>query len=328
MSPSLRKVRGVARRAIKRPWRAHGLVLTYHRVATASWDPWDMCVDPERFEQHLATLSGVVDFVPLSELALRLRRGRRARPVVAITFDDGYADNLHAALPILERYSAPATVFVATAWIDRGGPFWWDRLSAIVQSIEPLPSSIRLPVAGEEFIWQRDTDDGDSAGDRDRFHVALWSRLIMVADDERRAALEQLEALANSVNGGDPVGMPMTQDELRCLASSPLIEIGAHTMTHCRLSDLPPDAQFEEIDGSRRQCREFIGEFPSSFAYPFGALDGTTPELVRSAGFERACSSKNELVWAGGDMMLVPRVSVRNHTAREFSKRMRMRWLL
>jgi peptidoglycan/xylan/chitin deacetylase (PgdA/CDA1 family) len=61
-------------------------------------------VDPERFEKQLAELSRVVDVVPLSELALRLRRGHRPRPVVALTFDDGYADLLHVALPLLEQY--------------------------------------------------------------------------------------------------------------------------------------------------------------------------------------------------------------------------------
>jgi peptidoglycan/xylan/chitin deacetylase (PgdA/CDA1 family) len=284
-------------------------------------------VDPERFEQQLATLSRVANLVPLSELASRLRRGRGARPVVALTFDDGYADNLHVALPLLERYSAPATVFIPTALIDRGEPFWSDRLSAILLSIEQVPFEVRLLIAGEAFIWQRQADDGDQARDRDRLNLAVWSRLVVATDHERRAALDQLESLANPANKGDPAARPMTQDELCRLASSPLIEIGAHTMTHCRLPDLPPHAQFEEIVGSRRQCRELTGAFPSSFAYPFGALDGVTPELVRSAGFERACTTENVLLWAGSDMMLVPRVAVRNFTARQFLARLRMKWL-
>lgn len=71
------------------------------------------------------------------------------------------------------------------------------------------------------------------------------------------------------------------------MASSPLVEIGAHTMSHCSLPDLPPYAQLEEILGSLRQCRELTGEFPSGFAYPFGRFDAGTPELVRSAGFDR-----------------------------------------
>jgi peptidoglycan/xylan/chitin deacetylase (PgdA/CDA1 family) len=269
----------------------------------------------------------VADLVPLSELASRLRRGRRARPVVAITFDDAYADNLHAALPLLERRSVPATVFVPTGLIDRTEPFWWDRLSAILLSVEQLPLEVTLPIADEDYTWRRRTSDGDQAGDRDRLHMALWSRLVLATDSQRRAALDQLESLANPANLSDPDARPMTHDELRRLASSPLIEIGAHTMTHCRLPDLPPSAQLEEIVGSRQQCREVIGEFPSSFAYPFGAHDGVTPELVRSAGFEHAYSTANDLVWDDSDAMLMPRVPVINYTVRELSARLRMKWL-
>jgi peptidoglycan/xylan/chitin deacetylase (PgdA/CDA1 family) len=317
-----------ARRAFKRPWRAHGLVLGYHRVAAPSSDPLRLCVSPERFEQQLEMLSRVADFVPLSELASRLRRGRRARPVVALTFDDGYADNLHEALPLLEKYGAPATVFISTAWIGRGEPFWWDRLSAIVQAVERPPSEVRLQIGDDVFIWQRQADDSDHTRARKQLLMAVRTRLMKATDHEHRAALDQLERLANPENTDDTAGRPMTQHELRCLASSPLIEVGAHTMTHCRLSDLSPDAQFEEITGSRRQCRELVGESPSSFAYPFGAFNAATPELVRSAGFKRACSTVNELFWAGSDMMLVPRVIPWNHTARQFSAVMRMQRLL
>lgn len=120
----------------------------------------------------------------------------------------------------------------------------------------------------------------------------------------------------------------MTKEELNRLATSPLIEIGAHTMSHCSLPHLSPHAQFEEILGSRQQCRQLTGEFPSSFAYPFGAHGAGTPELVGSAGFERAYSVKNELVWEGTNKMLVPRIHVRNYSSREFSARLRTGWLL
>jgi hypothetical protein len=74
-------------------------------------------------------------------------------------------------------------------------------------------------------------------------------------------------------------------------------------------------------------CRELTGELPSSFAYPFGTLGEDTAELVRSAGFERACSIKNDIVWDGGDTMLLPRVWVKDYSIRGFSARMRLAWL-
>jgi peptidoglycan/xylan/chitin deacetylase (PgdA/CDA1 family) len=323
---ALRFAKRVPRRAIMRSWRAHGMVLMYHRVTVSSWDPWSVCVDPDRFEQHLATLVRFADVVPLSELTSELRRGRRERPVAALTFDDGYADTLHVALPLLERYSVPATVFIVTAAID-GEPFWWDRLLAILQSIERLPVEIRLPIAGDEFVWQRRPTDGGHARDRDRLCSAMWSRLVATTDDDRRIALDQLEALVNPGSGGVTTARPMTKTELRSLAASPLIEIGGHTMNHRRLPDLSAEAQLTEIVGSRQQCQDLTSKFPFHFAYPFGAFDELTPELVRAAGFERAFSSEKDLVWDGSDIMLLPRIPVMNYTAREFSARLRMEWL-
>jgi peptidoglycan/xylan/chitin deacetylase (PgdA/CDA1 family) len=325
---ALHLAKHASRRAIVRPWRAHGLVLLYHRVAAASWDPFKICVDPEHFEQHLAAICGVADVVPLNALASGLRRGRRPRPVVALTFDDGYADNLHAALPVLERYDAPATVFVTSALIGRCEPFWWDRLSTTLSAIREVPREVRLQVGQTEFIWQRGADVGDAARDRHRLLLAVWSALLEVSDEVRRGALDDLERLADAGRRTDPDARPMTPDELRRLASSPLIEIGAHTTSHPWLAGMPRDVQLEQIADSRQQCRDLTGESPSSFAYPFGAFDAVTLELVRSAGFERACSTEKDLVWTSSDMMLLPRVSVPNHAGRMFSARLRLESLL
>jgi peptidoglycan/xylan/chitin deacetylase (PgdA/CDA1 family) len=321
---------GVAKsvsRAVMRRRRPHGLILAYHRIAAPSWDPWNLCVSPEHFEQQLAVLSRRADLVPLSGLASRLRAGRRGRPVIALTFDDGYADNLHSAQPLLERYGAAATVFIATGWIDRGEPFWWDRLSAIVMSIDPLPSTISVPVGDEEFIWRRNPKARNDCRERDQLHVALWSRLLVGTDDERTAALTHLQKYANSEPEADPSARAMTREELCRLAASPLIEIGAHTISHPSLPDLSREAQLEEIEGSRRQCRELTGQLPSSFAYPFGGVAPRTPELVRSAGFDRACSTQQDLVWDGADEMLLPRIQVHNCGIREFSAFLRWVWL-
>lgn len=321
----LRVGKRVARRAFMRSAHPHGLILMYHRVAAPSWDPWNLSVSPERFEQQLTALSRAADIVPLSQLYSRLRAGRRGRPVVALTFDDGYADNLHAALPLLERYSAPATVFVVSGLIGQDEPFWWDRLSEVVRSIKRMPPKVVLQVDDEEFTWKPERDN--TGENRDELNRSVRSRLLVATDEGRRMALEQLMTYADKDPGVDPGSRPMTRDELRRLASSPLVEIGSHTKSHPSLPDLPKEAQFDEIAGSRQQCQEITGQFPSSFAYPYGGLDAGTPELVRSAGFERACSCENDLVWEGSETMLLPRIMVTNYTTAEFCMRLHMEWL-
>ena len=97
-------------------------VLAYHRVATPEHDPWALSVTPEHFDEHMAVLNelGQVDRLDAA-LATPLGRCRRRRPTFAITFDDGYVDNLVDALAILERHEAPATIFVATGMLDNHG---------------------------------------------------------------------------------------------------------------------------------------------------------------------------------------------------------------
>jgi len=176
--------------------------------------------------------------------------------------------------------------------------------------MNPLPASISLPVGDQEFRWQSKGKRGRHRHERDQFHFALWSRLLAATDDGRKVALDELRNYANHKAEVDPCARPMTSEELRQLADSPLIEIGAHTTNHPSLPDLSPEAQLDEILGSREQCREVTGQLPSSFAYPYGRLDVKTPDVVRYAGFDRACSTQPELVWADTDDMLLPRVQV------------------
>ena len=103
--------------------RADGrLILMYHRVASAATDPLELCVAPERFAEHLELLESLGRIVPLRDFA----RAKGNGLTVAITFDDGYADNVLAAAPLLEQHDAPATVFVVAGAVGSPRAFWWD----------------------------------------------------------------------------------------------------------------------------------------------------------------------------------------------------------
>jgi len=72
------------------------------------------------------------DFVSIDDAVRRLRT-RDARPFAAFTLDDGFADNLTHVLPVMERFDAPFTVFVATGMITREIDAWWFGLAALVR---------------------------------------------------------------------------------------------------------------------------------------------------------------------------------------------------
>jgi peptidoglycan/xylan/chitin deacetylase (PgdA/CDA1 family) len=328
-------LKGEALRVAKwglRPWRrrtrAHALILLYHRIARARSDPWQLCVSPENFRGHLECLQRRCDVVPLAELPARLARARSSdRTPVAITFDDGYADNLHEALPALRAVGAPATVFLATGWIGRSRGFWWDRLAASVLDSGRLPDRFDLSIGATDFVWTRRAAGPSDAVQRRRLHRELWQHFQSASEAEREAALARIEDVFGVTARDEVSARPMTAAEVREMHASGLISVGAHTRTHRPLSTLGVAEQRGEIEGSRQDCLELTGVLPACFAYPYGEFDEASPMLARSAGFSLACSTIEELAWDRGDRFLLPRVSVGNLSAGRFDWWLRSLWL-
>ena len=106
-------------------------ILSYHRIT--SWDvfdPWldDWNVTPASLERHVASLAGNAELVFVRDLPEQLSRPRiGAKPLVCLTFDDGYRNFHDEVLPILERYNAKATAFVVTGYVGSQISMPFDR---------------------------------------------------------------------------------------------------------------------------------------------------------------------------------------------------------
>ena len=120
------------------------LTLLYHRVADVPTDPHLLCVTPENFSQHMEVLRKNSNPISLSELTKGLSHGRLPRRSVLVTFDDGYADNLHNAKPVLERYRIPAVVFVISGSVGMNRGFWWDELEKLLLRPGTLPEEFTI----------------------------------------------------------------------------------------------------------------------------------------------------------------------------------------
>jgi len=103
-----------------------GYIILYHRIADAKNDPHRLCVSPENFREQIKFLKENFRIVPLVQLVQEVRSKKLKNKTMAITFDDGYADNLHNALPILQEYDIPATIFLTAGYIGQNKPFYWD----------------------------------------------------------------------------------------------------------------------------------------------------------------------------------------------------------
>jgi peptidoglycan/xylan/chitin deacetylase (PgdA/CDA1 family) len=279
--------RRLARRAAA---RGAGVVLLYHRVAETAENPWGDVVSPARFEEQIAALSAEMRLMPLAELIAAADRGSIPDRAVAISFDDGYADNLSNALPILRRHQAPATFFIATGWRDPSLPYWWDELSDLVLGPGKRPPRIDVTIGSRPVVAATADREERLRALHGAIHPALSglppaavdSGLEVVRGWARRAAEEP------SVNGVDAdAARPLSTAELERLAADPLVELGAHTAFHPRMPTLSADARRVEAERSRDAVAEVVGERPRFFAYPFGAVDRGSEASVREAGFER-----------------------------------------
>jgi peptidoglycan/xylan/chitin deacetylase (PgdA/CDA1 family) len=301
--------------------RPRGLILVYHRVARPTIDPWNLSVSPENFAAHVAALSRYARVVPLTDLQEAVRSAPE-RPPVAITFDDGYVDNLQAAAPILAEGGAPATVFLVTGSLGRPGPFWWDRLAWIVLAPAKVPGELHLELPHGEVRWR-----AGRVGGRQRLLRGAWVALRMLDDGARDAALDELSRWSGS--DADPLaaGRPLTPLEASDLAASWSVDLGGHSVTHPSLPRLTMERRRWEIAESLDACARITGRRPTTFSYPHGEVDPGTIELAREVGLAVACAGHDALVGADTDPCALPRVSVHDWSGPLFTRWLRWYWL-
>ena len=296
-----------ARRLLRRRMdRRRPTILLYHRVARQDCDPWGLAVPPALFAEQIEALARRRTVVSLERLADELERGRAPDDWVAITFDDGYADVLHEACPVLRRHGCAATLFVTTDMLD-SHVFWWDRLARAILTPARLPEELELDDGPTPLRWSAAKDGAD----RSALHLAIWRRLRRQDPKRRDGLLDAIEAWAGVAPSRDGEDRALTTAELRELAGSGVFSIGAHTLSHAPLPELTQSEKAVEIAGSRRRCEEILGRKVDTFAYPFGELDVEAREEARRAGFRLACSTVRGPVRPDSDRFALPRVTVK-----------------
>ena len=285
------------------------LVLMYHRIAAPIRDPWQLAVTPSHFAEHLEVIRRHGRCLRVRDLTRALAGGRAPRRGIAITLDDGYADNLYQARPLLERHDVPATVFVAASYLGRAEGFWWDELERLVLAPAAVPSSLRLLVRGQAHEYSI----AAGPAERQRLFQELYWLIRPLSDPERRRALTDLAAWSGGESRVPAEDRPMVVAELQALAQGELVEIGAHTLTHPQLSALDRDGQAAEIRQSRAVLQEVTGQDVVSFAYPYGGRTDYTADsvrLVREGGFAGACATITGAVRSTTSPFEIPRLHV------------------
>jgi len=324
------------------------LILLYHRIDTPIADPWTLAVSPERFEEHLAVLRGRFHPLPLAALVAAVRSGRIPARAVALTFDDGYADNLIHGVPLLEQHTVPATVYTTAGLLGAAHEFWWKQVEQLLLEPGELPQHLGIAHPALSWSW----DLGSAAtyvpelaevhrhwviNDRSRpapteRHAAFLSLLDALEPMDSGARDEVLAGLFNAAGvhrGTRESHRMLTANQLRELAASDAIEVGAHTLSHPRLSTLGVAQQEIEIRESKVRLEDVLDTEVVTFAYPFGEpadFDATTVRLVRSAGYSSAGAVRDLAVSRSSRPYELPRVGIIDWDAGEFERRLEW-WL-
>jgi peptidoglycan/xylan/chitin deacetylase (PgdA/CDA1 family) len=306
----------VIRHGQRRCAQEKALVLMYHRVGQPGADPFSLSVTPENFSSHMAVLRRRDRVISLRTLGECVRDGNVPDRFVAVSFDDGYADNLHVAKPLMDELRIPATVFITSGSIG-GREYWWDALERILLGPGLQPETLKLEIDGVQREWNLGPD---ATPDPVRRHAAfseIWCILRNSTHAERERVIEQLTRRIDS--GSARPYLSMRADEIARLTDGGWIEIGTHSITHPFLAELPAAVQEREITGSKRQLEEILGRPVTSFAYPYGAFSPETLRLVAAARLNLACTTVAGVVTKNSDPLQLPRVQVCNWDADRFS---------
>jgi peptidoglycan/xylan/chitin deacetylase (PgdA/CDA1 family) len=288
-------------------------ILVYHRVI-AEPDPLvpdQVCA--REFDWQLAVLGRWFTVLPLREAAARLRGGALPVRSACVTFDDGYADNVAVALPILRRRGVPATFFLATSFID-GGRMWNDSVIETIRRAQGDTLDARC--------IGLDTLSISTIGLRRQAIERLLAALKYLPLEERQRRIEELAA---ETSRSLPSDLMMTAEQVRHLRASDM-EIGAHTVTHPILTQLNSERADSEIRDSKLRLEAITGNPVTLFAYPNGKPGRDYRQehvgMVKRLGFEAAVSTAQGVAHAASDPFQLPRFTPWDRTPGKFVLRL------
>ncbi len=258
-------------------------IIRHHRVYADDERPlYRLGVSESVFVAQLDWLVSL-ERTPIS-VAEGLSRLERREPGdwVAMTFDDGYADNVWRALPPLAAAGATATFYLTAGLMeDRRAPWWDDLAHALEQTRE---TRLRTDLTGEPLDLPL-THRADRL--RALHRLASGLRVPPAERDHRLAALRMRLGVSR------PAACELaTWDAAAALVRSGM-EVGAHTLTHPHLTTLTPDAQAREIGGSVELIERRLGVRPTGLAYPGGDHDARSVEVTRGCGLVYAVTTRS-----------------------------------
>jgi peptidoglycan/xylan/chitin deacetylase (PgdA/CDA1 family) len=255
------------------------------------------------FETHMQIVAQRFNPVTLDDIFLYLSE---ARPLpsraVAVTFDDGFADNFHTAAPVLSRIGIRASFYLTVSLIGTLNLPWYSRIRHAFGNTQKREWQ---DPAGER-VWRL-----ASAADRDLARQVAWgycARTPSHARDEAVAAIERQLEVEPLMTPNNP--LMMSWDEARRLHQAGHI-IGSHTLTHPNVAHVGDKEAQTELLESKRILEKELGAPVIHFSYPHPALDPQwnemTAAICKRVGYQTAVTTDPGPVRARTVPLALPR---------------------
>jgi len=282
------------------------VILSYHSVVE---EP--QCTDHilgisrarASFEDHMQTLARRFSPVTVRDVADFASSGRKLPPrAVAVTFDDGFADNCEVALPILDRYGIPATFYIMVDGVANGRLPWYCRLRYAINTTKK-----------REWV---DSNANRAYGlisppERKAALTAVWEIGARLTGNIQQQFIGAVEQSLEIEPVSAPHGFMMTWDQVRSLKKAGHT-IGGHTVSHPNLAQVSEREAQLEITECKKKLEMEIGEPIEHFSYPHPALNPQwskrTLEITREAGFKSAALTTCGPVRAGDEPLALKRI--------------------
>ncbi|MGS0755986.1 polysaccharide deacetylase family protein [Roseateles sp. GG27B] len=276
-------------------------ILIFHRVLPEPDPLFPGEISAQKFDQICNWLVAWFTVLPLDEAIIRLKNNDLPQRALAITFDDGYADNHDVALPVLKRHGLSATFYVATGFLD-GGRMWND---SVIESFRTSTFPV-IELAGTVAAALGEIKLGDIPKRRSAINAAIGA--IKYLDPNER--LDWVNAITERAGVILPNNLMMSSAQV-CGLRDAGMQIGAHTVSHPILAKLTRSVAQREIADSKHALEALLGDPVSLFAYPNGKLnDDFSPEsvqIVRELGFCSAVSTTWGAARPATDLFQLPR---------------------
>jgi peptidoglycan/xylan/chitin deacetylase (PgdA/CDA1 family) len=277
------------------------IVLNYHQVLREAAPLLPNEPDAELFEKHLEWISEYFDIDSLSNALNKLDNNKLYRPIVALTFDDGYRSNYEVALPILKRHDVKATFFIVSSVLD-DGIMWNDIILYALQKTTLKEATIH---SGDTRIHLDLSADSIDANVK---KLILETKYL---PRDQRNLLNKALCKSLNISDGLPTDLMMQRKQIEAVEKWG-IDIGAHALQHDILTTLADTVAEQEIQQVKDDLEDITKRPIRHFAYPNGKenidFNSAHVYMVRAAGYEAAFTTSTGAISRKTDRYRLPRI--------------------